>query len=77
MPRRPSREPTRRLPLEELAELQLEQGFVERALRIYEALASDPDNALAYAARIRTLRSLLPPPAQASTVRQIRTLVVR
>ncbi len=42
---------TRQLTEEEIAELQLEQGYVDRALQIYEELARrDPSNA-SYATR--------------------------
>jgi hypothetical protein len=70
---------TRRLDPEEVAELQLEQGYADRALAIYEALlASEPSNAgyrrrRDWLARLATVRqrpvrcvsaSSPPPPAE-------------
>ena len=51
-------EVTRPLSAEEMAELQLEQGYVDRALAIFEALlAQDPQNAF-YRGRCAWLRRL-------------------
>lgn len=55
---------TRRLTPEEMAELQLEQGYVDRALHIYEELvAREPSNAgyatrRAWLARMAAVRSV-------------------
>ncbi|MBX3271310.1 MAG: hypothetical protein KF729_13680 [Sandaracinaceae bacterium] len=60
-------EVTRPLSAEEMAELQLEQGYVERALAIFEALlAEDPENAFyrgrcAWLGRLATARTSLRP----------------
>jgi hypothetical protein len=52
-------DPTRPLPLEELAELQLEQGYADRALRIYENLAARSDHPETYTNRLETLRRMV------------------
>lgn len=58
---RASPEITRRITPEELAELHLEQGYVERALHIYEELVErEPANAT-YAMRRAWLARMIPP----------------
>lgn len=70
---------TRPLAPEEMAELQLEQGYVERALRIYDELAArDPANA-SYATRRAWLARMVPvaapdPPTGGALPSEVRTL---
>lgn len=71
---------TRQITPEELAELQLEQGYVERALRIYEELARQhPDNATyatrrAWLARMSAARPARPEARAVPPRRRVRTL---
>lgn len=59
---------TRRLAPEEIAELQLEQGYFDHALRIYDELARrDPSNA-SYATRRAWLARMLAPARDARWV---------
>lgn len=75
---------TRPLAPEEMAELQLEQGYVERALRIYDELAArDPSNATyatrrAWLARMVSVASVpvasSDPPTRTGPSSEVRTL---
>ncbi len=60
---------TRHLDAEEMAELQLEQGYVERAAAIYDRLAREQPGNRRYAQRREWLRRLVavqPPPRRAT-----------
>ncbi len=71
---------TRQLTPEEMAELQLEQGYVDRALRIYEELsAREPANASyatkrAWLARMASVRPAKASVPEAAPRRRMRTL---
>jgi thioredoxin-like negative regulator of GroEL len=67
---------TRELAPEEMAELQLEQGYVERALAIYDELVQQHPKNAAYAMRREWLARLAQPkPRESSPYSELRVKV--